>query len=121
MEVVNPYDQLTAEERVRVAKLFDDVLPFYTRIAVGVPDKGFISAHHESCVRMALAGKQAVLSLGDVKPEDAIYSDEHFARCIEYAWQHSLTELDKVFLNEHLQHAAECFRIGFMLADLPEL
>ena len=108
------------EEWSRLSQLFDDVLPYYSRIAVTVPDKEFVQSHHDACVRMALAGKQAILEQSDVKPEEAIFSDPQFAQCIEYAWKNIFTDDDKKFLNDNLQKAAECFRVGFMLADLPE-
>ena len=78
---------MNKEEWSRLSQLFDDVLPYYSRIAVTVPDKEFIHLHHDACVRMALAGKQAVLEQPDIKPEDAIFSDPQFAQCIEYAWK----------------------------------
>ncbi|MBP5680811.1 MAG: hypothetical protein J6X31_07160 [Bacteroidales bacterium] len=111
---------MTEAEWTRLSQLFDDVLPYYTRIAVGIPDKEFIRQNHDACVRMALAGKQTVLACADIKPEDAIFSDPQFAQCIEYAWKNIFSDEDKHFLNDNLKKAAECFRVGFMLADLPE-
>ena len=102
-------------------QLFDDMLPYYSRIAVYDPDKAFISNHKEQCLRIVLAGKEAILAHCDIKPEDAIFSDELFSSLISYAWQNLFNETDRLFLNQNLRQAAECFRMGFMMADLPEM
>ena len=118
---MSAFDNLSPEERARMSQLFDDIQPYYARIAVTLPDKSFIAEHHDQCLRMALAGKEAILAHKDMKPEEAIYSDDLFAHCIEYAWHNVFTESDQQFLNTYLKPAAECFRMGFMLADLPEI
>lgn len=118
---MNPYDTLTAGQRIRLTQLFDDILPYYSRIAIYDPDRDFIRDHKEACLRIALAGMQTMQSHPDVKPEDAIFSDDLFSAYIAEAWTHCLTDADRHFLNDHLQHAAECFRMGFMMADLPEM
>ena len=56
-----------------------------------------------------------------VKPEDAIFSDELFQSYVSEAWIKLMDDEDKLFHNAHLTEAAECFRMGFMLADLPEM
>ena len=119
--IASPYDRLDENERGKMSQLFDDVLPFYTRIAVQVPNKEFIQSHKEACVRLALAGKVTILSLEKISAEEAISSDDIFAQCIQYAWDNLLTDSDKLFLNDHLTDAAECFRMGFMWADLPDM
>lgn len=118
---MNIFDTLSEEARKQQMQLFDDVLPYYSRIAVYDPDKAFIAANKEQCLRLALAGKQVMLAHSDVKPEEAIFSDELFSAYIAEAWSNYFSDADKLFLNNHLQEAAECFRMGFMMADLPEI
>lgn len=115
-----PFDSLNETGRKQQMQLFDDVLPYYSRIAVYDPDKEFINANKVQCLRLALAGKQVMLSHKEVTPEQAIFSDELFSAFIAEAWSNCLSDEDKRFLNDHLQEAAECFRMGFMMADLPE-
>lgn len=118
---MNSYDSMTQEELARQRQLFQDMIPYYGRISVYDMDKSFIDGHLEQCLRMALAGKQAIQTHPDLKPENAIFSDESFSMLIQEAWSNIFTEEDKHFLNDNLQNAAECFRMGFMMADLPEL
>jgi len=118
---MNPYDNLPEVAKSQMSQLFDDVLPYYSRIAVYDPDKTFISANKVQCLRLALTGKEVMLSHADVKPVEAIFSDQLFSEYIAEAWAKYLADEDKLFLNNHLQEAAECFRMGFMMADLPEM
>lgn len=116
-----PYDNLNEAGRAQQMQLFDDMLPYYSRIAVYDPDKEFINANKVQCLRLALAGKHVMLSHKEVTPEQAIFSDELFSTFIAEAWSSCMSDDDKRFLNDHLQEAAECFRMGFMMADLPEV
>ena len=118
---MNKYDTLSEENQARQRQLFKDIIPYYGKISVYDMEKAFINGHEEQCLRMAMAGKQVMLSHPDIKPEDAIFSDAHFSRMIQEAWADVFTDDDKHFLNDNLQNAAECFRMGFMMADLPEL
>lgn len=118
---MNPWDTLTNEKREQTRQLFIDMLPYYGRISVYELDKVFINANIESCLRIALAGKQVMLAHTELTPEEAIFSDDHFSALLQEAWREAMDEGDKRFLNSHLQEAAECFRMGFMMADLPEM
>lgn len=118
---MNPWDQLSEEKRKQTQQLLEDMLPYYGRIAVYDVDKQFITEHMEQCLRLALAGKETILTHKDLTPEAAIFSDEHFSQLLQEAWASVLSNEDKHFLNDHLQQAAECFRMGFMMADLPEM
>lgn len=118
---MNNYDIISKEALDKQRQLFQDMIPYYGRISVYDMDKTFIVEHLEQSLRMALAGKQVILSHPDIKPEDAIFSDEAFAKLVQEAWNSVFSDEDKHFLNDNLQKAAECFRMGFMMADLPEL
>jgi len=118
---MNNYDTLTKGELAKQCQLFQDLIPYYGRISVYDMDKAFIEEHLEQSLRMALAGKQVILDHPDIKPEDAICSDEAFAQLIQEAWNTIFSDEDRHFLNDNLQKAAECFRMGFMMADLPEM
>lgn len=118
---MNTYDTLTIEEISRQRQLFQDMIPYYGRISVYNMDKAFIEEHMDKCLRMALAGKQVILNHPSITPEDAIFSSEIFAQLIQEAWGNAFSTEDKHFLNDNLQNAAECFRMGFMMADLPEV
>ena len=118
----NPWALLSDSQRQQQRQLLMDMLPYYQKIAVYDPDKVFIEANMESCLRIALAGKAVMKQhAADVKPEDAIFSDELFRAYIGEAWTSFFDREDQLFLNAHLTEAAECFRMGFMLADLPEM
>lgn len=115
------YDTMSTEELAQQSQLFQDLIPYYGRISVYDMDRSFIESHLDQCLRMALAGKTVILSHPDILPENAIFSDEIFSQLIQEAWNAVFSTEDKVFLNENLQKAAECFRMGFMMADLPEM
>lgn len=118
---MNHWDNLSEEKKAEHRQLLQDMIPYYDRIAVYSLDKEFINANLEPCLRLALAGKQVMLNHTELTPEEAIFSDTHFQMLIAEAWNNEFSQEDKLFLNDNLQKAAECFRMGFMMADLPEI
>jgi len=117
---MNHWDNLSEEKKAEHRQLLQDMIPYYDRIAVYSIDKEFINANLEQCLRVAIAGKQVMLKHTELTPEEAIFSDTHFQALIGEAWNEEFSHEDKLFLNNNLQKAAECFRMGFMMADLPE-
>lgn len=115
------YDQCSDTERQRLQQLMDDMLPYYRRIAVYDIDKAFLSDHREESLRIALASRQVMASHTDMKPEEALFSDDQFAQLVGEAWQTTFSDADRLFFNAYLQHAAECFRLGMMMSELPPL
>jgi len=118
---MNLWDNLSEEKKAENKQFLQEMIPYYDRIAVYDIDREFINANLEQCLRIALAGKQIMLKHTEITPEEAIFSDSHFQAMIREAWNEVFSNDDKLFLNDNLQHAAECFRMGFMMADLPEL
>lgn len=114
------WTECTEAERKQLIQLMDDMIPYYNRIAVYDVDKEFICSHREQCMRIALAARLLTTKHSDLKPEEAIFSDEMFGRLVTEAWQQQFTDEDKSFFNANLQQAAECFRMGIMMADLPD-
>lgn len=113
------WNECTEDERKRLIQLMDDMIPYYGRIAVYDVDKDFIRTNRERCMSIALAARKLTTDNKDVKPEDAIFSDDLFGKLVTDAWQQAFSNEDKLFFNANLQHAAECFRMGIMMADLP--
>lgn len=106
-------------ERKRLIQLMDDMIPYYERIAVYNIDRTFVKENREPCMSIALTARKLTTDHGEIKPEEAIFSDDLFAKLVAEAWQHVFTDEDKLFFNANLQNAAECFRMGIMMADLP--
>lgn len=115
------WKECTQDERNRLVQLMDDMTPYYERIAVYDVDKEFVRANREQCMSIALTARRLASDHPDIKPEDAIFSDELFTKLVGEAWQQLFTDDDKCFFNAHLQNAAECFRMGIMMADLPQI
>lgn len=114
------WDECQDDEKKQLMQLFDDMIPYYRRIAVYDVDKEFVAAHKEQCLRLALAARRVTLQTTDVTPEQVIFSDELFGRIVTKAWQDAFSDVDRLFFNAHLQQAAEAFRMGIMMADLPQ-
>ena len=108
-------------EQQRLIQLMEDMIPYYERIAVYDVDREFIRANRERCMGIALAARKLVTEDSSVSPGDAIFSDELFGTLVTAAWQNVFDGGDRAFFNSHLQQAAECFRMGIMMADLPEV
>lgn len=108
-------------ERNCLIQLMDDMIPYYERIAVYDVDKEFVRANREQCMSIALTARKLTFDHSDIKPEDAIFSDQLFGQLVSEAWEHVFSTEDKLFFNANLQNAAECFRMGIMMADLPEM
>ena len=118
----NPWTTLSEPQQKQQRQLLMDMLPYYQKISVYDADKTFIEANLVACLRIAMAGKAIMKQHSTtVKPEDAIFSDKLFQTYFSEAWNTLMDDEDKLFLNAHLTEAAECFRMGFMLADLPEM
>lgn len=115
------WEECTGEEQKRLMQLMDDMIPYYERIAVYNVDKAFIRANREQCMIIALVARKLTTEHKEIKPEDAIFSDELFGKLISEAWEKVFTNEDKIFFNTNLQNAAECFRMGIMMADLPQM
>ena len=115
------WNECSSDEQQKLIQLMDDMIPYYERIAVYNVDKDFIRDHREPCMRIALSARKLTTDHHEVKPEEAIFSDQIFGQLVSEAWQHLFTPEDKLFFNANLQHAAECFRMGIMMADLPEM
>lgn len=119
--IIKLWDECSEKELRQLSQLFDDMMPYYQRIAVYNIDKEFVAGHKTQCVRLALAARKVTLESEDVKPEEAIFSDEMFSKLITSAWKECFSDDDRVFFNTNLQQAAECFRMGIMMADLPQM
>lgn len=117
----NPWTLLNESQKKQQRQLLMDMLPYYQKIAVYDADKSFIQEHLEACIRIAHAGECVMKNHPDVKPEEAIFSDDLFRTYVSEAWNSCFDDEDKIFLNEYLAEAAECFRMGFMMADLPQI
>lgn len=115
------WNECTEAEQKRLIQLMDDMIPYYERIAVYDVDKDFVRANREQCMSIALTARKLVAEHSDIKPEDAIFTDDLFARLVGEAWQQVFSDKDKLFFNANLQNAAECFRMGIMMADLPQI
>lgn len=113
------WNECTEDERKRLIQLMDDMIPYYERIAVYDVDKDFIRTNREQCMSIALAARKLTTDAADIKPEDAIFSDDLFGKLVTEAWQQVFSNENKLFFNANLQNAAECFRMGIMMADLP--
>lgn len=111
----------TEDEQQRLIQLMDDMIPYYERISVYDVDKDFVRSHRSHCMSIALAARKLTADHHDFKPEEAIFSDQLFGQLITEAWETIFTDEDKLFLNANLQQAAECFRMGIMMADLPQM
>lgn len=111
----------TADERKRLIQLMDDMIPYYERIAVYNVDKEFVRANREQCMSIALTARKLTTEHQEIKPEEAIFSDDFFGKLVSEAWEKVFSNEDKLFFNTHLQNAAECFRMGIMMADLPQI
>ena len=118
--MIKLWDECSDLEQKQLMQLFDDMTPYYNRIAVYDVDKAFVSEHKVPCVRVALAARKVTLA-AELKPEEAIFSDDLFAQLVTQAWQTAFSPEDRSFFNANLQNAAECFRMGIMMADLPGL
>lgn len=115
------WKECSAAEQKQLIQLMDDMIPYYNRIAVYNVDKAFVQAHREQCMSIALTARKLVSDHNELKPEDVIFSDELFGNLVSEAWERLFSVEDKCFFNENLQHAAECFRMGIMMADLPQM
>lgn len=115
------WKECSEAEKQRLIQLMDDMIPYYERIAVYNVDRDFIRTNREHCMSIALAARKLVTEHTDMKPEEAIFSDQLFSTLVSEAWQNVFDPNEKVFFNTHLQQAAECFRMGIMMADLPEV
>lgn len=111
----------TADERKRLIQLMDDMIPYYERIAVYNVDKEFVRANREQCMSIALTARKLTTEHQEIKPEEAIFSDDIFGKLVGEAWEKVFSNEDRLFFNTHLQNAAECFRMGIMMADLPQI
>lgn len=108
-------------EQKRLVQLMEDMIPYYERIAVYDVDKEFIRANRERCMSIALTARKLTADHNEIKPEDAIFTDDLFGKLVTEAWEKLFSTEDKVFFNANLQNAAECFRMGIMMADLPQM
>lgn len=115
------WKECTVAEQKRLIQLMDDMIPYYERIAVYNVDKEFVRANREQCMTIALVARKLTTDHNDIKPEEAIFSDDLFGQLVTEAWQKLFTTEDKLFFNANLQNAAECFRMGIMMADLPSM
>ena len=111
----------TEDEQKRLIQLLDDMIPYYERIAVYNVDKEFVRANREQCMSIALTARKLTTEHQEIKPEEAIFSDDLFGKLVSEAWGNVFSNEDKLFFNTHLQNAAECFRMGIMMADLPQI
>lgn len=102
-------------------QLLDDMIPYYGRISVYDVDRDFIQVHKEQCMRLALAARKVTTLHTEMTPEQAIFSDQLFGQLVAEAWQQEFDQADREFFNAHLQECAECFRMGIMMADLPQM
>lgn len=116
-----PWNEYSAAEKKQLMQLLTDMMPFYERVSVYNVDKEFFKSHRISCLRMALAARCVVERHTDVKPEEIFYSDDLFRQMIGEAWQLYFAPEDRSFFQENLQNAAEFFRMGVMMADLPQM
>lgn len=108
-------------EQKQLIQLLDDMIPYYERIAVYNVDKEFVRSNRNACMSIVLAARDIVTTHTDIKPEEAIFSDDLFGKLIAQAWEQIFSVDDKIFFNSNLQNAAECFRMGIMMADLPQM
>ena len=115
------WKECTAAEQQKLIQLMDDMIPYYERIAVYNVDKEFVRANREQCMSIALTARKLTTEHQEIKPEEAIFSDDLFSRLVSEAWEKVFSNEDKIFFNTHLQNAAECFRMGIMMADLPQI
>lgn len=115
------WKECTADEQKRLIQLMDDMLPYYERIAVYNVDKEFVRTNREQCMSIALTARKLTTEHQEIKPEEAIFSDDLFGKLVSEAWEKVFSNEDKIFFNTHLQNAAECFRMGIMMADLPQI
>lgn len=115
------WKECTEDERKRLIQLMDDMIPYYERIAIYNVDKDFVHANREQCMSIALTARKLTTDHQEIKPEEAIFSDEIFGRLVGEAWEKVFSNEDKLFFNANLQNAAECFRMGIMMADLPQM
>lgn len=115
------WKECTADEQKKLIQLMDDMIPYYERIAVYNVDKEFLRANREQCMSIALTARKLMTEHQEIKPEEAIFSDDLFGKLVSEAWKKVFSNEDKLFFNAHLQNAAECFRMGIMMADLPQI
>lgn len=115
------WKECTADEQKKLIQLMDDMIPYYERIAVYNVDKEFVRANREQCMSIALTARKLMTEHQEIKPEEAIFSDDLFGKLVSEAWEKVFSNEDKLFFNAHLQNAAECFRMGIMMADLPQI
>lgn len=115
------WKECTESEKNNLIQLMDDMIPYYERIAVYNVDREFVRKNRNQCMSIALAARKLTYNHTDIKPEEAIFSDDIFGKLITEAWEQLFTIEDKIFFNANLQNAAECFRMGIMMADLPEI
>lgn len=115
------WKECTDAEQKRLIQLMDDMIPYYERIAVYDVDKAFIRANREQCMSIALTARRLTADHKEIKPEEAIFSDDLFGQLVSEAWREVFADEDKIFFNANLQNAAECFRMGIMMADLPQI
>lgn len=115
------WKECTLDEQQRLIQLVDDMIPYYERIAVYNVDKEFVRANREQCMSIALTARKLMTEHQEIKPEEAIFSDDLFGKLVSEAWEKVFSNEDKLFFDAHLQNAAECFRMGIMMADLPQI
>lgn len=115
------WKECTEDEHKRLIQLMDDMIPYYERIAVYNVDKDFIRANREQCMSIALTARKLTTDHKEAKPGDAIFSDDLFGKLVSEAWEKVFSNEDKAFFSANLQNAAECFRMGIMMADLPQV
>lgn len=115
------WKECTADEQKKLIQLMDDMIPYYERIAVYNVDKEFLRANREQCMSIVLTARKLMTEHQEIKPEEAIFSDDLFGKLVSEAWEKVFSNEDKLFFDAHLQNAAECFRMGIMMADLPQI
>lgn len=115
------WHECSEAEQTQLTQLLDDMMPYYNKIAVYTADKDWIRSHRERCMSIALSARKLTAAHQDMTPEEAIFSDQLFGQLVTEAWQSVFTDEDKLFFNANLQQAAECFRMGIMMADLPQM
>ena len=115
------WKECTEGEQKKLIQLLDDMIPYYERIAVYNVDKEFLRANRAQCMSIALTARKLTSDHSEIKPEEAIFSDVLFGKLVSEAWEEVFSNEDKLFFNANLQNAAECFRMGIMMADLPQI